>query len=436
MRAYFTRVKGYFKQLRSKQAVRLPRSQHNISRQQISANALKVLYKLHKAGFDAHIVGGGVRDLLLNRQPKDYDVVTNATPNQIRRLIHNSRIIGRRFKLVHAYFYGEIIEISTFRAKLTHQPDKQGDMPDMVMQDNTFGSMSDDAFRRDFTVNALFYDISDFSVVDYTGGLVDLERRTIRVIGDPTMSFHEDPVRMLRAIRLAAKLNFTIEPKTEQAMLNSLPLLVQVPQARLFDELQKIFFNGYAKVTFDLLRHYQMFGIFFPQTKNVLNRRDALAEKAMTLIDAALKASDVRFQKDLPINPGFLMAVFLWPVVQQTIEMNKVSDKKLFQALYEAIHTVLQEQLAVLLIPKRFTAMMQSIWLMQYHLESRRGLRVMRIVNHRYYRAAYDFLLLRAEIDQVDPALVQWWEAFYAMNETKRLEMVAQLQNAGKKRKK
>lgn len=438
MRAYFTRVKGYFKQLRRKQAVKLPRAKHNISRKDISPNAVKVLYRLNKAGYDAYLVGGGVRDLLLGRRPKDFDIVTNATPNQIKRVVPNSRIIGRRFKLVHAYFRHEIIEVSTFRAKVEHKPSHKGDMPSMVIRDNTFGSMSDDAFRRDFTVNALFYDISDFSVVDYTGGLVDLERHTIRVIGDPTVSFHEDPVRMLRAIRLAAKLNFTIEPKTEAAMLASLSLLDQVPQARLFDELQKIFFNGYAKVTFDLLRHYQVFGVFFPHVKTILNARDKEAAQATALIDIALKASDSRFKNDQPINPGFLLAVFLWPEVQAHVARQNVEHKKVFQALHNAIHDTLKEQTAVFLIPKRFTAMMQAIWLLQYHLEKRRGLRVMRIVNHRYYRAAYDFLLLRSKVGMADPALVEWWDDFYLAQEDRRLEMVDELaatQKSAKRRK-
>jgi len=278
----------------------IPRKLHCISRENISPNALKVLYRLKKSGYSACLVGGSVRDLLLDRRPKDFDVATNATPEEVRQLFGNSRLIGRRFRLVYVFFPEETVEVSTFRASTTEKPS-------MLTADNTYGTIEEDAWRRDFTVNALYYDIADFSVVDYTQGMQDLKNRLLRVIGDPVQRYHEDPIRLLRAIRLAAKLQFHIHSDTEAALIQLPHLLQHVPPSRLFDALLKLFFDGYAVLTYQYLNKYNYLNVLFPQAAQVLQERKS--DQDERLIEIAMQATDDRFSSGQSLNPGFLFSI-------------------------------------------------------------------------------------------------------------------------------
>lgn len=404
----------------------IKRRQHELSRKHISENALKVLYRLQKAGFSAYLVGGSVRDVLLGRRPKDFDIATNAHPEQICEIFNNSRLIGRRFRLVHVYFREEIIEVSTFRANLQEivKDDEAEEGLPVIAADNTYGTIEEDAWRRDFTVNALYYNIDDFSVVDYTGGMNDLKKRVIRMIGDPEQRYHEDPVRMMRAIRLSAKLDFKIHPATEKPLFYLIDLLQHVPAARLFDEVLKLFFEGNAAVTFKALSHYKMLDVLFPQTVASLTERNNTLHSR--LIKIALKATDERFHSGKTLNPGFLFAVLLWPAVQILIEQS-LETKKIYQVLHEAIDTVLRQQDSLVALPKRFRAMMRSIWVMQFHLIRRRGNRVYRALGHRYYRAAYDFLALRAQAGEPYQEIADWWARFESASLPLREKLVKNL---------
>lgn len=400
------------------------RDQHQVSRELISPNALKVLYRLKDAGYEAYLVGGGVRDILLSRQPKDFDIATGAHPEEIRRLFKNSRIIGRRFRLVHVFYKHETIEVSTFRANA--QPDTRGlkntEMTTMIQRDNTFGTIEEDAWRRDFTVNALYYSVADFSVLDYTGGCRDLDKRLIRVIGDPVQRYHEDPVRMLRAIRLAAKLHFRIERASEEALISLPQLLQHVPSARLFDEVLKLFFEGNAVASYEKLQQYDFLAALFPDTVRALAAEKRPVGK--TLIQLAMQATDERLASDQSVNPGFLFSVLLWPVLQMALVRITNRQRKFFMQLHQAIHDVIAREVAVVMIPKRFQAVIQSVWLLQFYLERRRPKRVLNTLNHRYFRAALDFMGLRVEAGECDDKLFKWWTDFYAANNTCRQEMI------------
>lgn len=388
----------------------IPRARHTISRKVISQAALRVMYRLKESGHAAYLVGGGVRDILLDRDPKDFDVVTDAHPEVVRNIFRNSRIIGRRFRLVHVYFDGDIVEVSTFRANLTDQTRVQvDDGTGMIFRDNTYGTIEEDAWRRDFTVNALYYNIADFSVVDYMQGMQDLKNRLLRVIGDPAQRYHEDPVRLLRALRLAAKLNFRLEAKTESALQKLPHLLKHVPPARLFDEFLKLFFEGYAEKTFSMLRRYHYWDVIFPQTASALKNI-----KTQKLIQLALKATDDRLRDDQGVNHGFLLAVFLWPVLQERMQFSKnKSNKKdrFYFQVHRIMHEVMKKQLETLMIPKRLQYVMQAIWILQFQLERRRQSRINSTLQHRYFRAAYDFLMLRVEAGDADKNIMEWWKS-------------------------
>jgi poly(A) polymerase len=411
----------------------ISRKKHQISRQIISPNALKVLYRLYKAGFAAHLVGGGVRDLLLEREPKDFDIATDAHPEQVRDLFRNSRIIGRRFRLVHVYYQGEIIEVSTFRGAHEAFDDNSDEPPEMIRRDNVYGSMEEDAWRRDFTVNALFYNIADFSIVDYTDGMQDLQKRLIRMIGDPVERYHEDPVRLLRAIRLAAKLQFTIESKTEKPIYKLSDLLQKVPSARLYDEMLKLFFEGNALITYQKLVQYNYMRVLFPQTMAVLDAEgDGIYQQ---LIIGALKATDERFAVGKSLNPGFLLSVFLWPVLQSYIEKQQNKGHKYYPSLHIAIDLALRNQSQALVIPRRLSTMMRAIWVMQFHLLRRRPKRINYILEHRYFRAGFDFLMLRVQAGENYGGIVKWWGKIQAADAKTREKMVEALRESNAKEK-
>jgi len=402
------------------------RKGHTISRNDISDNALKVLYRLKSCGYKAFLVGGGVRDLLLGKAPKDYDVVTDAHPEALRDTFRNSRVIGRRFRLVHVYFQSEIIEVSTFRANIEETFDENQSveehesLPILGRTDNTYGTIEEDAWRRDFTVNALYYNIEDFSIVDYTGGMYDLKKCLIRMIGDPHQRFHEDPVRLLRAIRLAAKLDFSIEAKTKASLLKLSHLLQHVPKARLFDELLKLFFEGSAEAVYKKLKQLDYFKTLFPHVDPVINRK---------FFDLALKSTDERFHEGKTLNPAFLLAVFLWPLLQSTLYRKTSSKGRFFQQLHQAMQKTFLLQTENLMIPRRFINTIRSIWLLQYHLERQRKKRIYRVMEQRYFRAGFDFLKLRAEAGEPVQALVDWWQQIQTAPPKQKQKMINKLRD-------
>ncbi len=404
----------------------IPRSEHPVSRKYISANAVKVMYRLKDAGYDAYLVGGGVRDLLLGREPKDFDVATNATPERVRELFRNCRLIGRRFRLAHVYFRGEIIEVATFRGH--HGDGGNGESETrngMVVRDNVYGTLEEDAVRRDFTVNALYYNIEDYSIVDYTGGLEDLHHGVLRLIGDPRQRYREDPVRMLRAVRFAAKLGFRLEKETEAALIELGELLTGVPPARLFDEMLKMFLGGQAVATFELMRHYNQFGILFPQTEKALEKEEQ--GFPITFLLHAMENTDRRIAEQKPVTPAFLYAALLWEPVRQLARELEAEGMSRIQSLQVAGDRVLERQRRIISIPRRFTLQMREIWAAQERLTQRSGKRVYRTLSHPRFRASYDFLLLRAQSGEVEPELGEWWTRFQEADETRRQEMLAEL---------
>ncbi|MBV5308363.1 polynucleotide adenylyltransferase PcnB [Chromatium okenii] len=405
------------------QPVILPRPQHNISRTHISDNALKVLYRLRQENFQAHLVGGGVRDLLLGHEPKDFDIATDATPEQVRQVFRNCRLIGRRFRLAHVHFGHDIIEVATFRGcgDATDQRNRQL-TNGMIVRDNIYGTIEEDALRRDFTINALYYDISDFSVLDYAGGIADLQRGVLRLIGDPEQRYREDPVRMLRAVRFACKLGFTIDPPTERPLFALGALLADISPARLFDELIKLFESGYGLEVFEKLRHYQLFQQLFPDTEECLAHEEH--EFPLTFVSRGLASTDQRIHANKPVATAFLLAILLWEPVRQRAEQLQANGLAPLDAMLLASHTVCQRQQHLTAIPKRFSLPMREIWLMQSRLEQRDSKRLSRLLTHPRFRAAYDFLLLRAEAGEVDAELGQWWTRFQSASIQERVKML------------
>lgn len=390
----------------------IPRSEHSISRANISPNALKVLYHLNEAGHEAYLVGGSVRDLLLGREPKDFDVATSAHPDTVRALFRNSRLIGRRFRLAHVRYGREIVEVATFRAQ--HDAHGEGGRvaeDGMLVRDNVYGTLEDDAWRRDFTINALYYDVRDFSVVDYTCGLQDLRDGVLRLIGEPEQRFHEDPVRMLRAVRFGAKLGFRLEDTMMQAMHALGVLLEAVPPARLFDEVLKLFQGGVALTTFELMRHYGLFGHLFPETERALATVDEGPEH--NLLPRALGNTDARIAAGKPVTPAFLFAALMWPPVRHRVRELEADGASDLEALQEAGQVMVERQAQRVAFPRRFSAQSREIWAMQARLPRRGGKRPARLFEHPRFRAAYDFLLLRhAAGEEGLGELCDWWTKF------------------------
>jgi poly(A) polymerase len=400
----------------------IPRNQHPISRRHISEGALKVIARLRSAGFSAYLVGGSVRDLLLNKHPKDFDIATDATPEQIREQFRNSTIIGRRFRIVHVRFGREVIEVTTFRG---HHDDAETSSASirhetgMLLRDNVFGTIEEDARRRDFTVNAMYYTTEDFAVHDYCNGMTDLKARLIRLIGDPETRYREDPVRMLRAVRFAAKLQFTIEQQTGESIHNLGQLLRNIAPARLFDEILKLFLGGYAVATFQLLQQYQLFQHLFPATGGALT---AYPEH-IALIEQALENTDQRIAQNKTVTPAFLFAALLWPALQQAFKQLQQSGVPDMPALQQAASDVIHRQLQTIAIPRRFALPMREIWELQWRLPNRSPRRAENLFNHPRFRAAYDFLLLRRQSGEDLQALCKWWEEYQNANESHRSVM-------------
>jgi poly(A) polymerase len=384
----------------------IPRSEHNISRANISPNALKVLYRLRSAGFAGFLVGGGVRDLLLGRHPKDFDVVTDADPDQIKELFRNCRLIGRRFRLAHIRFGRDIVEVATFRAAGAEPEDERAHSDSgRILRDNVYGSIDEDVWRRDFTVNALYYNIADFSLWDYTGGLEDVRARTLRLIGDPETRYREDPVRMLRAIRFAAKLDFELAPETAAPIAALGERLRDVPPARLFDELLKLFHSGHAVKSFDLLLHHDLLRYLFEGTNTLLETGDR--ETILKFIRRGLANTDERIRADKPVTPMFLYAVFLWPPIKELARQLQQDGWNDAQAVLEASQRIVAQQQTS--FPRRFSSPMKELLAMQWRFGQRQGARAARLLEHKRFRAAYDFLLLRASAGEVDQEIADWW---------------------------
>ncbi|RTZ80861.1 MAG: polynucleotide adenylyltransferase PcnB, partial [Gammaproteobacteria bacterium] len=387
----------------------MSRSEHNISRANISESALKVLYRLKKSGYQAYLVGGGVRDLLLGREPKDFDVATDATPEQVKAVFRNCRLIGRRFRLAHVRFGREIIEVATFRSADFGKAEQSAN--GMVLDDNLYGTIEEDALRRDFTINALYYNIADFSVIDYSTGMADLETGLLRLLGDPETRYREDPVRMLRAVRFAAKLGFNIEPATEAPIHHLGHLLEDIPPARLFEEVLKLFISGYAVSTFEKMRHYDLFAWLFPQTEEALSHEEH--EFPLTLVLKGLENTDRRLAQEKPVTPAFLFAVLLWePLRRMAEELERTQGLPPYAAIQQAAGLVIERQVQRVSIPRRFTTPMREIWGLQPRFHNTKGKRPARLLAHPRFRAAYDFLLLRAEAGEADPELATWWTRY------------------------
>ncbi len=448
----------------------IPRSEHSISRAAISPNALKVLYRLKEAGYQGFLVGGAVRDLLLGQRPKDFDVATNALPEDVRRLFRNCRLIGRRFRLAHVFFGNEIIEVATFRATAAperedaedgdadaeaagggdevrggdegeaegrHEPDvddaaefsppsdsehRAFDPRGRILRDNIYGTIEEDVWRRDFAANGLYYNIEDFSIWDFVDGVRDIKERRLRLIGDPETRYREDPVRMLRAVRFAAKLDFSIEPNTEQPIKRLAYLLDGVPPARLFDEVLKLFLSGFGAKAYRLLQQYGLFEHLFPQSAAAF----ALAPYAYAgeMLERGLENTDERIAADKPVTPTFLFAVLLWSAVLRELNERQAGPSPDLALLMQACDTVLRTQQSRVAIPRRFAIPMRELLMLQPKFNRRSGVKSLSLLQHPRFRAAFDFLLLRAQVGVADPELAKWWTDIQVLPQEERVALV------------
>ena len=405
---------------RSQAPLAIPLEKHGIDRNRISSCARRVTDGLQEAGFKSFVVGGAVRDLLLGFEPKDFDVATEAHPEEIRGIFRRSRIIGRRFRLVHVMCGAETVEVSTFRGmgspeEAGHERDEHG----RILRDNVFGSQEEDALRRDFTINALFYDPSTREILDYTNGVADLKKRLIRIIGDPEQRYREDPVRMLRAVRLAAKMDGEIEPKTRAPIKHLAPLIQNVPPARLFEEMLKLLLSGHARDCVLRLRKEGLHHGVLPMLDVILEQ--PLGERFVML---ALEKTDQRVREDKPVSPGFLFAALLWHEVLAAWKAAEAEGIKPIPALHQAMDDMVALQVEKLAIPRRFTTDMKEIWVLQPRLLQRSGRRPYRLLEHPRFRAGFDFLQLRCESGEVDQEVWAWWDRFKDAGEEERGRML------------
>jgi poly(A) polymerase len=423
----------------------IPRAEHSISRAAISPNALKVLYRLKEAGYQGFLVGGAVRDLLLGVIPKDFDVATDALPEEVRRLFRNCRLIGRRFRLAHVHFGREIIEVATFRAAAAPEredadaPDAEGDSDaeapppsdsehravdstGRILRDNIYGTIEEDVWRRDFTANGLYYNIEDFSVWDFVGGVEDVRARRLKLIGDPETRYREDPVRMLRAVRFAAKLDFSIAPGTEEPIAKLAYLLDGVPAARLFDECLKLFLSGFGAKSYRLLQQYGLFEHMFPLSAAAF----ALPPYAYAqeMLELGLANTDARILEDKPVTPTFLFAVLLWGAVLRELNERQAGPAPDLALLMQACDTVLRAQQSRVAIPRRFSVPMRELLMLQPRFNRRSGVKSLSLLQHPRFRAAYDFLLLRAQVGVAEPELAQWWTDIQLLPQDERVALV------------
>ena len=401
----------------------LPQSRHGIRRDQLDDCALKTCETLAQAGYKGYLVGGAVRDLLLGKRPKDFDVATDATPEEVRRLFRRSRIIGRRFRIVHVMCGRDTIEVTTFRAAGNLTGDEEDERPTdesgRILEDNIFGTQAEDAARRDFTVNALYYDPLREEIHDYFNGVADCKKKILRMIGGPEARYSEDPVRMLRAARFAAKLDFHIDPATRKPVAELAHLLDNVPRARIFDEAVKLLMSGHALSGVHQLRAEGLHHGMLPLLDTILDD-----PQGRRFIEAGLKNTDERIHQDKPASPGFLFACLLWPQVKRRWQDIQAEGEKPIPALFLAMDEVIEAQRELLAIPRKLDGMIKEIWALQPRFEQRSGVRPFRLLDHPRFRAGYDFLLIRSESGDAAQELGEWWTAFQDADEATRKTML------------
>jgi len=413
----------------------LPLAKHGVRREQIHSCALKVTDTLAREGYAAFVVGGAVRDLLLGREPKDFDVATDATPDEIRRLFRRSRVIGRRFQIVHVYCGPDLIEVTTFRAATPPVEDEEDDArvtaaDGMLLRDNVFGSQEEDAARRDFTVNALYYDPANQEIWDGHGGVADAQKKLLRMIGDPATRFREDPVRMLRAARFAAKLDFHIDPATRAPIAELASMLARIPPSRVFDDMLTLLLSGLAERGVKQLRAEGLHHGVLPMLDAILDD-----PARQNFLHAALHDTDLRIRQGQSASPAFMLACLLWFDMQRELERNRAHGLQEQSALYEAMDTVLERQRRALAFPRRFDGMIKEIWSLQSRFEQRSGARPFRLLSHPRLSAGHDFLLIRAESGDADQELADWWDRFMDADEAERSDMLQPAQGTDAKRK-
>jgi poly(A) polymerase len=390
---------------------------HDINPELVSNNAIRVTQTLQQAGFKAFLVGGAVRDLLLGVKPKDFDIATNATPDEVKQLFRRAFIIGRRFQIVHVMFGQDLLEVTTFRgaAKEAAPKDEHG----RVLRDNTFGEQHEDALRRDFTINAMYYDPATQMVLDYHGGMADIRSRTLRMIGVPEERYREDPVRMLRVVRFAAKLGFEIDPSAQAPIPVMAPLINNVPAARVFDEMLKLLMSGQAMACLERLRSEGLHHGLLPLLDVVMEQ--PLGERFVRL---ALDNTDLRIRQGKPVSPGFLFASLLWHQVLEKWRAYQAAGEYPIPALHQAADDVLNSQTEKLALQRRIATDMRDIWAMQPRFERRSGKSPYKLLEHPRLRAGYDFLLLRCESGELDAEAGEWWTAFMEADGPGREELL------------
>ncbi|MYM94845.1 polynucleotide adenylyltransferase PcnB [Duganella vulcania] len=391
---------------------------HGIDPRLLSSNAVRVTSTLQEAGYEAFVVGGAVRDLLLGVKPKDFDIATNATPEQVKRLFRRAFIIGKRFQIVHVMFGQDLLEVTTFRGTTLDNAPK--DEHGRVLRDNTFGSQAEDAVRRDFTINAMYYNPANQQVLDYHGGIEDIRAKTLRIIGQPEARYREDPVRMLRVVRFAAKLKFTIEPNTGAPIPVMASLIDNVPAARVFDEMLKLLMSGQALACLQQLRKEGLHHGLLPLLDVVLEQ--PLGAKFVTL---ALDSTDARIHAGKTVSPGFLFASLLWHQVLEKWTAYRAAGEQTIPALHLAADDVLDSQTEKLALQRKIGSDMRDIWSMQPRFERRTGKSPHKLLEHLRFRAGYDFLLLRCASGEIDAELGEWWTAFYEGDEATREDLIA-----------
>jgi len=403
----------------------------SIEESAISINASKVISRLQDHGFQAYLVGGCIRDLLLRKTPKDFDIATDAHPEEVRELFRNSRIIGKRFRIVHVRFGREIIEVTTFRGPHADEYDENHSDSGMTLNDNVYGTFEEDVFRRDFTMNAIYYEPQGKEIIDLADGTADIENQIIRTIGDPTGRLREDPVRMLRAIRFQAKLEFGLESDL-QSSIRSLGYLIQdVPPARLFEEVLKLFLSGYGTAAFDAMLENDIYGWLFPDSKRSMEN-NATEE----LVRLALTSTDQRIAKRMPVTPAFIYAAVLWyPFIEEKERLEQEGEIT-YAAAHEAANNVISKQQLFTSIPKRFSGPMRDIWFLQSRLPSRFGQKPDRTMEHKRFRAAYDFLLLREQAGEKTEQLGEWWTEYQEATEERKLAMKQSTSNGRQRKRK
>ncbi|UJF25124.1 polynucleotide adenylyltransferase PcnB [Suttonella sp. R2A3] len=397
---------------------RLDGKDYGITNNQFDRRAVNIVKQINQAGFDAYLVGGCIRDLLLGLPPKDFDIATNARPEEVAGLFRNCRLIGRRFRLAHIHFGRDIIEVATFRA--SPDQEQRTDAHGHVLEDNHYGHIEDDVVRRDFTVNALYYDVRSGEILDYLNVMDDIEAKRIAMIGDPEARYTEDPVRMLRAARFAAKLNMTIEPKTQAAIAQCRDGIKAVPAARLFDEAQKLFMGGYGERCFASLQEHDLFTALFPDTASVFeHQQEDYARYAQELVRIALANTDQRIAEGRPVTIAFLLAAILWPVYQLAYQGLFEERDNWHAAMHEAVDVVHLAAAERLSIPVRLRGMIREIWTLQarFDLAGRSTRKMQSLLSHPRFRAAYDFLLIRHGAGEPLDALVDWWTALQQDND-------------------